>query len=68
VKGVEVLSIPERDIDNIRRRMIDIEKIHQRLGWTPRIGIQKGIELTIDWYKSTIIIYAGHTQNSKIPF
>lgn len=54
VKGVKVLSIPERDIDNIRRRMIDIEKIHTRLGWTPRIGIQKGIELTIDWYKTTL--------------
>jgi UDP-glucose 4-epimerase len=43
--------MPERDIDNIRRRMIDIEKIHQRLGWAPEIGMQKGIELTLNWYK-----------------
>lgn len=54
VPGCEVRNIPERDIDNIRRRMIDIEKIHQRLGWAPKVGIQKGIELTIDWYKSTL--------------
>jgi UDP-glucose 4-epimerase len=54
VSGCEVINVPERDIDNIRRRMIDIEKIHQRLGWTPKVGIQKGIELTIDWYKTTI--------------
>ncbi|MGN6415919.1 MAG: NAD-dependent epimerase/dehydratase family protein [Pseudobacter sp.] len=54
VPGVEVENIPERDIDNIRRRMIDIEKIHQRLGWVPRVNMQKGIQLTIDWYKSTL--------------
>jgi UDP-glucose 4-epimerase len=50
----DIEYVPERDIDNIRRRMIDIEKIHQRLGWTPKIGLQKGIGLTVDWYKSTL--------------
>lgn len=54
VPGCVVNNIPERDIDNIRRRMIDIEKIHQRLGWAPKVGMQKGIELTIDWYKGII--------------
>lgn len=54
IPGTNVKSIPERDIDNVRRRLIDIEKIHQRLGWTPRINIKKGIEKTIEWYKSTL--------------
>lgn len=54
VPGCELINVAERDIDNIRRRMIDIEKIHQRLGWVPRVGMQKGITLTIDWYKSTL--------------
>jgi UDP-glucose 4-epimerase len=54
VPGCEVRQVPERDIDNIRRRMIDIEKIHQRLGWSPRIGIQKGIQETISWYRGTL--------------
>jgi UDP-glucose 4-epimerase len=54
IPGVEVKTVPERDIDNIRRRMIDIEKIHQRLGWTPRVGLQKGLQLTLDWYKTTL--------------
>jgi UDP-glucose 4-epimerase len=54
VADCEVLNVAERDIDNIRRRMIDIEKIHQRLGWAPRIGIQKGLQLTMDWYKTTL--------------
>jgi UDP-glucose 4-epimerase len=52
--GCEVINVPERDIDNIRRRMIDIERIHQRLGWTPKVGIHKGLRLTMDWYKTTL--------------
>jgi UDP-glucose 4-epimerase len=52
--GTSIEYVPERDIDNIRRRMIDIEKIHQRLGWTPKVGLQKGIELTVEWYKTTL--------------
>lgn len=54
INTVEVENVPERDIDNIRRRSIDIEKIHQRLGWSPRINMQKGIQLTLDWYKSSL--------------
>ncbi len=54
VGDVKIENVPERDIDNIRRRSIDIEKIHQRLGWSPRINMQKGIQLTVDWYKSTL--------------
>jgi nucleoside-diphosphate-sugar epimerase len=48
----ELEHIAERDIDNIRRRFVDIEKIHQRLGWTPRMNMEKGIEETINWYKN----------------
>jgi len=54
IAGLLVEQLPERDIDNIRRRSINIEKIHQRLGWSPEVGIQKGIQLTIDWYKATL--------------
>ena len=54
VGNLNIENVPERDIDNIRRRSIDIEKIHQRLEWSPKINMQKGIELTIDWYKTTL--------------
>lgn len=54
VDDVKVESIPERDIDNIRRRSIDISKIHKTLGWSPRFGIKRGIKETIDWYKTTL--------------
>lgn len=52
--NLQVQNVTERDIDNIRRRAIGIEKIHQKLGWTPSISVKKGIELTIDWYKITL--------------
>jgi nucleoside-diphosphate-sugar epimerase len=52
--GSTVDFVPERDIDNIRRRVVDIEKIHQKLGWSPKVNIQKGIEETMKWYKGLI--------------
>lgn len=55
VSDAQITYVPERDIDNIRRRMIDIEKIHQRLGWVPKVGIRKGIQITTDWYKTTLL-------------
>ena len=54
--SITIENIPERDIDNIRRRSLDIEKIHQRLGWTPKTNITKGIAKTINWYKSYLDI------------
>jgi UDP-glucose 4-epimerase len=52
--NVTIENVAERDIDNIRRRSIDVEKIHQKLGWAPKVNVKKGIEQTIDWYKGTI--------------
>lgn len=54
VPGIGIENLPERDIDNIRRRSTNIEKIHQRLGWSPRVTIQQGIQHTVDWYRTTL--------------
>jgi UDP-glucose 4-epimerase len=51
VPGTINTFLPERDIDNIRRRVIDIEKIHQRLGWTPLVSVKRGVKETVEWYK-----------------
>lgn len=51
VPETSVTNVPERDIDNIRRRAISIEKIHHRLGWVPKVNVAKGIEETIEWYR-----------------
>lgn len=53
---IKIDYLPERDIDNIRRRVLDIEKIHQKLRWTPKVNIRKGIALTLEDYKANFII------------
>jgi UDP-glucose 4-epimerase len=60
IPDIQVQYVPERDIDNVRRRSIDIEKIHQRLGWTPRTTIRKGIAETVNWYRN------AHFAKSKL--
>ena len=41
--------IDKRDIDNIRRRVLNIEKIRRVLRWSPTITLTKGLEMTFDW-------------------
>lgn len=43
---VESAHIDRRDIDNIRRRVLNIEKIRRKLGWTPRVTLENGLRLT----------------------
>lgn len=51
VPNTSVESVEERDIDNIRRRSIDITKIHNNLGWSPKTNMKTGVQLTVKWYK-----------------
>ena len=41
--------IDKRDIDNIRRRVLNIEKIRRVLRWAPMITLTRGLEMTYDW-------------------
>ncbi|MFC2135024.1 NAD-dependent epimerase/dehydratase family protein [Bacteroidota bacterium] len=50
--GLKAETLPERDIDNVRRRSVDISKIHKRLGWLPEINIESGIKQTLTWYEN----------------
>lgn len=43
--------IERRDIDNIRRRVVSIEKIRRRVRWVPRFTIEDGLKRTVEWYK-----------------
>lgn len=42
--------VDRRDIDNIRRRVVNIEKIRRVLRWTPRYTLQEGLRLTYEWF------------------
>jgi UDP-glucose 4-epimerase len=44
--------IDKRDIDNIRRRVLNIEHIRHDLRYQPTVTIKQGIERTIDWYRA----------------
>lgn len=41
-----------RKIDIISRRCLDISKAKELLGWEPKISLDEGIKLTMDWMKS----------------
>jgi len=44
--------IDRRDIDNIRRRVLNIERARTRLRWQPQYTLREGLRRTIDWYYS----------------
>ncbi len=44
--------VDRRDIDNIRRRVLNIERIRTRLRWHPQIGLREGLRRTIEWYQA----------------
>ena len=48
---LEPAYVDRRDIDNIRRRVVNIEKIRRELRWVPSITIEKGLRRTYEWLK-----------------
>lgn len=49
-KQIVPTHIDRRDIDNIRRRVLSIEKIRTTLRWQPQIGLEEGLRRTVEWY------------------
>lgn len=52
---LEPIYIDRRDIDNIRRRVVNTEKIRRMLRWTPRVTLKQGLQLTWSWFKQDLI-------------
>jgi len=50
---VEPAYVDRRDIDNIRRRVVNIEKIRRELRWIPTFTIEQGLRRTYEWLKQT---------------
>jgi UDP-glucose 4-epimerase len=48
----EIQYVDKRDIDNIRRRVINIEKSRYELNFSPQFSLSKGLEKTIQWMKT----------------
>ncbi|MBI3653849.1 MAG: NAD-dependent epimerase/dehydratase family protein [Acidobacteria bacterium] len=52
--AVEPEYVDRRDIDNIRRRVVNIEKIRRELRWSPSVIIEKGLQYTYQWLQETL--------------
>jgi UDP-glucose 4-epimerase len=52
-RDVEIVHIDRRDIDNIRRRVVNIEKARRMLRWAPQVTLVSGLERTASWMRST---------------
>jgi UDP-glucose 4-epimerase len=48
-RDVAIDHIDRRDIDNIRRRVVNIEKIRRMLHWAPQVTLEKGLASTAVW-------------------
>ena len=51
--AVDIQHIDRRDIDNIRRRVINIEKIRRMLRWTPQWTLDRGLVETANWFRAS---------------
>ena len=49
-RHVAVRHVDRRDIDNIRRRVLNIEKIRSCLRWTPQVTLAEGLRRTAEWF------------------
>ncbi|HLN60223.1 MAG TPA: NAD-dependent epimerase/dehydratase family protein [Symbiobacteriaceae bacterium] len=48
---VAIQHVERRDIDNIPRRAVHIEKARRRLRWAPRVRLAEGLRRTVEWYR-----------------
>jgi UDP-glucose 4-epimerase len=47
----EPQHVDRRDIDNIRRRVVNIEKIRRELRWLPEVTVEQGLQQTYAWIR-----------------
>ena len=41
-----------RDVDNIRRRVVNIEKTRRALRWVPDVTLEEGLRRTVEWQRA----------------
>lgn len=56
---IRILGVPvtvqhkdRRDIDNIRRRVVNIEKTRRTLRWVPEVPLETGLRRTVEWQRA----------------
>ncbi|RMG65608.1 MAG: NAD-dependent epimerase/dehydratase family protein [Calditrichaeota bacterium] len=51
-RDLEPVYVDRRDIDNIRRRVMNIEKIRKVLRWIPTVTLREGLRRTYQWLQT----------------
>ena len=59
---VHMEHIDRRDIDNIRRRVVNIEKIRRMLRWSPQVTLDTGLVKTVRWFEDTGLLEAAENR------
>ena len=49
--SVEPAHSDRRDVDNIRRRVVNIEKTRRALRWVPEVTLEEGLRRTVEWQR-----------------
>jgi UDP-glucose 4-epimerase len=57
-------QIDRRDVDNIRRRVVNIEKIRRMLRWSPQVTLEQGLEQTMRWFEEEGLLAAAKSISS----
>ncbi len=52
-KPLRIEHVDRRDIDNIRRRVMNIERIRRELRWVPETTLEVGLRKTREWLEAT---------------
>src|SRR5262245_39694505 len=53
ITGVRIAPVhtDRRDVDNIRRRVVNIEKTRRALRWVPEVTLEEGLRRTVEWQR-----------------
>jgi UDP-glucose 4-epimerase len=49
--NVSAAHTDRRDVDNIRRRVVNIEKTRRALRWVPEVTLEEGLSRTVEWQR-----------------
>src|SRR5262249_38357585 len=63
ITGVRIAPVhtDRRDVDNIRRRVVNIEKTRRALRWVPEVTLEEGLRRTVHWYRAERLGVGTHT-------
>lgn len=56
-----IVHVDRRDIDNVRRRVLNVERSRKMLRWSPRVTLEEGLERTVEWLRRGSPGGVGHS-------